>query len=223
LFRRGLYREFPYFFSYIVLQVGGITFSLLAQRSASLYFYGYWTINAVSVVISLAIFYEIFKEAFRPYEALHDLSAILFRWLALVLVLLGCLWVITSIHNDGHDSITAGVLLADRSVRLMQCGLGCFVLFSSEYLGISRRQVLYGIALGFGLFTSVNVLMATGMSHPSAIHASVLWRLNLAACDLAALIWLVYTALAFKPLRIRPADLAAQQQGSPATGFGLHG
>jgi hypothetical protein len=223
LFRRGLYREFPYFLTYIILQIGGITFSLLTQRSVALYFYGYWPINVVSVVISLAILRKIFKQALRPYEDLHDLSAIFSRWLALVLVRSGCMWAVTSIHSDGHDSVRAGVLLAARSVRMMQCGLRFFVLLLSEYLGISRRHVLYGIALGFGLFTSVNVLMATGMSHPSAIHASVLWRLNLTACDLAALIWLVYTAFALTPLRLRPADFAAPQQGPQATGFGVHG
>lgn len=196
LLRRGLYREFPYFFSYVVLQIASIAFLLLAQRSPSLYVYGYWVINAVSILISIAVFQEIFREAFRPYAALHDLSSVLFRWLAFVLVLGGCMWALTRIHSDGRESITAGVLLTDRSVRLMQCGLGFFILLVSEYLGISRRHVLYGIALGFGLFTSVNMLVATGMPHPNIIHTSVLWRINLTACDLAALIWLGYSVLA---------------------------
>jgi len=204
LFRRGLYREYPYFFSYVILQVVSITFLLLAQRSVTLYVSGYWVINAVSILISLGIIQEIFKEAFRPYEDLRDLGAILSRWLALVFVLCGCMCTITSIHSAGRGSITAVVLLTDLSVRLMQCGLGFFILLLSGYLGISRRHVLYGIALGFGLFTSVNMLVAMGMSHPSTIHASVLGRINLTACDLAALIWLGYTALALPPLRLRP-------------------
>jgi hypothetical protein len=221
LFRRGLYSEFPYFFSYMILQVVSIIFLLLAQHSVSLYIYGYWLINAVSILISFAIFQEILKEAFRPYEALHDLSAILFRWSALMLVLVGCMSAITSFHSDGRHSITTAVLLADRSVRLMQCSAGLFILLVSEYLGISRRHVLYGIALGFGLFTSVNMLIATGAPHPSIIHASVLQRINLAACDLAALIWLGYTALALTPLAKTPSGgqpliFVAQHQGSQA-------
>ena len=194
LFRRGLYWHYPYFFSYIVLQVASITFLLAAQHSASLYIYGYWVIDVLSILISLAIFREVFKDVFRPYEALHEFSDILFNWSAWMLLLVGCLWAITSIHY-GHSSIADVVHLANWSVRLMQCGLGFFVLLVGKYLGISRRHILYGIALGFGMFTSTNMLMAMGMSHPNLIHASAYWRTNLAACDLAALIWLGYTAL----------------------------
>lgn len=112
------------------------------------------------------------------------------------------LWAITSIQY-GHRSIADVVHLANCSVRLMQCGLGSFVLLVGKYLGISRRHILYGIALGFGLFTSTNMLMAMGMSHANLIHASAYWRTNLAACDLAALIWLGYTALGTTAVKIR--------------------
>jgi len=194
LFRRGFYKEYPYFFSYSVLQVLSTGWLLLAQHSVSLYFYGYWISFAIGVVISFAVLQEIFKEAFRPYEALRDLSVILFRWSLLVLVLVGGMWAISTIHAQGRGSITDIVLLADRSVRLMQCGLVFFLLLFSEYLGISRRHVLFGIALGFGLFASVNMLVATGMAHPG--HTMLLRRINMAAYDVAALIWLCYTVLA---------------------------
>ena len=196
LFRRGLHKEYPYFFNYTLLQVLSVAFLLAVQHSQSLYYYGYWVITALSVLISFAVLQEIFKEAFRPYEALRDLSVILFRWSILVLVLVGGMWAISTKPSDGLDSITTVILAADRSVRLMQCGLVFFLVLFSEYLGISRRHMVFGIALGFGLFASVNMLVATGMSHPSVVHASVLSRINCAAYDIAALIWLGYTALA---------------------------
>ena len=196
LFKRGLHKEYPYFFNYTLLQVLSVAFLLAVQRSLSLYYYGYWVITALSVLISFAVLQEIFKEAFRPYEALRDLSVILFRWSILVLVLVGGMWAINTRPSDGLDSITTVILAADRSVRLMQCGLVFFLVLFSEYLGISRRHMVFGIALGFGLFASVNMLVATGMSHPSVVHASVLSRINCAAYDIAALIWLGYTALA---------------------------
>ncbi|MGB7554598.1 MAG: hypothetical protein WBM04_09495 [Candidatus Korobacteraceae bacterium] len=197
LFRRGLHREYPYFFNYTILQVLTVTFLLCVQRSPYLYYYGYWGISAVSVLISFAVLQEIFKDAFRPYEALRDLSVILFRWSILVLLLVGGMWAVNTPHADHADLFNAMVLLADRSVRLMQCGLVFFLLFFSEYLGISRRHVLFGIALGFGLFASVNMLTATGMSH--AGHGLLLRRINCAAYDVAALLWLAYTA--FAPVR----------------------
>ena len=193
---KNLYREYPYFFTYTVLQVLSALFLLMVRNSPIPYYYGYWVTSVICVVISFAVLWEVSREALRPNEALRDFSAVLFRWAVLVLILVGGMWAVTTIHSDGRDSITAIVLLADRSVRLMQCALVFFILLSSEYVGISRRHVLFGIALGFGLFTSVNLLVATGMSHPAIMQASVLRRINLAAQDIAALIWLGYTALA---------------------------
>jgi hypothetical protein len=208
LFRRGLYKDYPYFLNYTILQVLSIAFLLSVQHSVYLYYYGYWISAAISLVISFAVLQEIFKEAFRPYEALRDLSVILFRWSLLVLVLVGGMWAISTMHSQGRGSITDIVLLADRSVRLMQCGLVFFLLLFSEYLGISRRHVLFGIALGFGLFASVNMLVATGMAHPG--HGALLRRLNMAAYDIAALIWLCYTALAPSRSKVSAAIRTAE-------------
>ena len=109
---------------------------------------------------------EIFKDAFRPYEALRDLSVILFRWSALVVLLVGVMWAINGNHKSDNGAIVDAILLAERSVRLMQCGLVFFLLLFSEYLGISRRSPLFGISLGFGLFAAVNMLVATGYDSP---------------------------------------------------------
>ena len=55
----------------------------------------------------------------------------------------------------------------------MQCGLVFFLLLFSEYLGISRRSLLFGISLGFGLFAAINMLVATGMgNHGGLLHQS---------------------------------------------------
>jgi hypothetical protein len=198
LFKRRLYRDYPYFFNYTILQVLTVAFLLCVRSSPYLYYYGYWVISTISLLISFAVLQEIFKDAFRPYEALRDLSVILFRWALLVLVLLGGMWAITASHSGsgGLDPITTIIMQADRSVRLMQCGLVFFLLLFSEYLGISRRHVLFGIALGFGLFASVKMLVETGMPHRGFLHKAVLNRINMAAYDVAALVWLCYTALA---------------------------
>jgi hypothetical protein len=208
---RGLYKEYPYFFIYTILQVLTAPFLLTVRNSPYLYYYSYWAISAISMVISFAVLWEVFREALRAHEALRDFGVILFRWAALVAVLAGGMWAITTIRWDGRQSMPDVILFADRSIRLMQCALVFLILLSSEYVGISRRHVLYGIALGFGVFASANMLVATGLSVPSVLHVSVLRRINLAAQDVAALIWLGYAVLApsrsagtVTPLRLRP-------------------
>jgi len=197
MYRRGLHREYPYFFNYIVLQVLNEPILFVIQRhSYNMYYWAYYVSVALSALISFAVLQEIFHDAFRPYEALRDLGVILFRWSALLMLLMGVMWAITAGQSSQNDTITNGILLVQRSVRLMQCGLVFFLLLFSEYLGISRRHVLFGIALGFGLFASVNMLYAAAVAHGTVLKVAILRPVNSAAYDVACLIWLVYTVLA---------------------------
>ncbi len=208
MYRRGLHREYPYFFNYTVLQVLSEPILFVVQRhSYTMYYWGYYVSVALSALISFAVIQEIFRDAFRPYEALRDLSTILFRWSALLVLLIGVMWYITSAQSSGVDALTNGILMVQRSVRMMQCGLVFFLVLFSEYLGISRRHVLFGIALGFGLFASVNMLYATALAHGPFLRVSILRPINSAAYDIAVLIWLGYTVLAPS----RSAALAAMR------------
>jgi len=91
-------------------------------------------------------------------------------------------------------------------VRLMQCGLVFFLLLFSEYLGIARRSLLFGISMGFGFFAAVNMLVATGMGHPHGIlNQRTLRHINSVAYFVAVLIWLGYT-LATAPSESKVAE-----------------
>src|SRR5271169_774609 len=97
MYRRGLHREYPYFFNYTILQVVNEPILLVLMKSSyTLYYWGYWISIALSALVSFAVLQEIFKSAFRPYEALRDLSVILFRWSALVILLVAGMWAISS-------------------------------------------------------------------------------------------------------------------------------
>jgi len=197
MYRRGLRRDYPYFFYYTILSVVNEPILFVAHRNSyTLYYYGYYVSIALTTLVSFAVLNEIFQNAFRPYEALRDLSVILFRWSALVILLVAGMWAVTSSHPAQEGSITNALLLAQRSVRLMQCGLVFFLLLFSEYLGISRRNLLFGIALGFGLFASVSMLVVSGMSHAGVVHVSVLRWVNSGAYSLSVLVWLGYAAFA---------------------------
>jgi len=197
MYRRRLHREFPFFFNYAVFQV--LTFAVeFPFRNSVNYYYVYWTCSALTLVVTFAVFQEIFKDAFRPYEALRDLSVILFRWCALVVLLVAGMWAITSWKADQIDNITNGIYLVDRSIRMMQCGLVFFMLLFSEYLGISRRNVVFGVAVGFGFFAAINMLVMTALSNYTVITRSNLNRINSAAYLVSGLVWLAYTALPAK-------------------------
>ena len=197
MYRRQLHREFPFFFNYVVFQV--LSFAIeFPLRNSTNFFYVYWTTTALSVAVTFAVLLEIFKDAFRPYEALRDLSIILFRWCALVVLLVAGMWAITSWRANQIDNITNGIYMVERSVRMMQCGLVFFMLLFSEYLGISRRNVVFGISVGFGFYAAVNMLVMTALADQTVISKSNLSRINSAAYVVSMLVWLAYTALPAK-------------------------
>src|SRR5271165_6472701 len=182
--RRGLHRDYPYFFNYTILGVIAEPLLFVLQRSSyTVYYYAYYVNLGLSVIISFAVLQEIFRDAFRPYEALRDLSVILFRWSALVVLLVAVMWAIGNNNNKPDMGVVAQtIMLANRSVRLMQCGLVFFLILFSEYLGIPRRSFLFGISMGFGLFASVNMLVVTGLQHPHRIlKSTTLSQINSAA------------------------------------------
>jgi predicted transporter len=194
MYRRGLHREFPYFFNYVVLQV--LSFAVeFPLRGSTNFFWISWFTTALSVAFSFGVLLEIFKDAFRPYEALRDLSVILFRWCALVVLLVAGMWAMTSWQASDPDNIKNAIYLISRCVRMMQCALVFFMLLFSEYLGISRRNVVFGISIGFGFFAGVNMLVITALSHNSVITHLALRRLNSAAYVVSMLIWLGYSLL----------------------------
>jgi hypothetical protein len=211
MYRRGLQREYQYFFNYLILQVLTKAFLIAFRESQVLYFYGYWFTLALCIILSFAVFQELFRDAFRPYEALRELSSILFRWSALVVLLLGGMWAVTSIRTFDTQAIMGVILLADRSVRLMQCGMVFFLLLFSEYLGISRKNVMFGIAIGFGFFAAVDMVVSTGLArHSAALPTWLLKQMNVVAYDISILIWLAYTAL---PATVRSREpLVAKSQ-----------
>jgi hypothetical protein len=197
MFRRGLHRDYPFFFNYVLLQViGEPVLAVGMMYSYSFYYYAYYVNLGLSILLSFAVLQEVFTDAFRPYEALRDLGVILFRWSALVVCLVGVMWAITAAHNPNQGMVHETFMLADRSLRLMQCGLVFFLLLFSEYLGIPHRSFLFGIAVGFGFFAAVNMLVFTGASHRGILNQMTLSHINSFAYLVSVCIWCAYTIAA---------------------------
>ena len=208
MYRRRLQRDYPFFFNYLIWQiVTSFSGFVLNRISYSYYYFGYYSTTAISSLLAFAVLHEIFKEAFRPFEALRDLSSILFRWAALVVLLVAGMSAITASNAQQVDTVTNTILLVQRNVRVMQCGLIFFLVLFSEYLGISRRHILFGIAVGFGCFAAMQVLVATAVSHVTVLKHSTLNEFNSAAYLLACLTWLGYVAY---PKTLRAGEVPAE-------------
>ncbi len=199
---RHLRREFPLFFAYTVFQVLSFGLKFAAYHRSQLeYFYVYWFTGAMGIVLGLVVIYEIFAQVFKPYEALRGMAQVLFRWAALVLIVAALVMALTSSRPEANPVLTA-ILTFDRSVRVMQCGLVLFLFLFARYVGVSWRHHLFGIAAGFGMYASLDLLLVT--AHAAGFSwASVMPMVKSIGYVFSTLIWAGYM-LSREPAR-RPA------------------
>lgn len=198
--RRSLRQEFPYFFSYAAFQVVTVPvqFALYQRGVYADYFYAYWTSSAVGIGLGVAVLYEIFVHAFRPYAALRGLGTMLFRWAALVLLLVAGVTALTA--SAGQDPTITAIFSLERSIRMMQCGLLVLMLFFSPQLGLSWRHRLFGITAGFGAYAGISLALVSLRAQLGIPGDTAYSLINSGAYVLAAATWLGYL-LAPEPAR----------------------
>lgn len=222
MWRRKLLRTYPSFFAYIVSEVMLFVVLFMNEKHPDVYYYLYWVGAMIGAVLGFKVIHEVFSDVLRPFHALRDFSSMLFRWAALVVMLIAIMAAMGS-TNTGLGSVELGLLSLERSVRVMQCGMVLFLLMFSRYLGSSWRHRSFGIALGFGIFAVVEFVLL-GLQFASVIGHTTLNVLNMSAYNAAVVIWLVYTiAPAPKPestavlLQPQRWDLSLGELAHPVT------
>lgn len=191
---RKLYRIFPIFLSYVAFQilVFALLFPLRSERFYTIFYYTFWTTTAISAILGFFVIHELFQDVFRPYHTLRDLGSVLFKWAALVMLLVAGV-VAASTASATEEPLRTGIMTLQRSVRVVQCGLILFLLVFSRYLGTNWRQRSFGIALGFGAFASIELaLVAINAATDNVFNQLLSSLLNMAVYNVSILIWIGY-------------------------------
>jgi hypothetical protein len=191
MFRRKLYRELPLFFAYLLFKVFLNCMLWLFRHQMPHYFYIYWIGEAIGSVLGLAVIYEIFTTVLKRYETIHRTGSLIYRWAAVCLLLLAT---ITAARAPGFDpaQMIEGILVLERGVRIVQAGLLLVLFLFASYLGLSWRSYVFGIALGFGMYASAELILVAIRAHIGA-DADQLYRwVKMVAFDCAAVIWTAY-------------------------------
>jgi hypothetical protein len=200
LWRRKLHKQFPVFFYFLLVQVTNfaITFPLYLAGTQKVYFGLFWLGEAVNAILGFKVIHEIFLDVFRPYHTLKDLGTLLFKWAGVVMLLVS---VVVAFSNSFDESpLVHALTTLQRSVRIVQLGLILFLLLFSRFLGVSRKQVSFGISLGFGLFAGAELLLYA-LSSGGLIKQSAFSVINLMAYAVATFVWLGYS-LSRKAVRV---------------------
>jgi hypothetical protein len=207
--RRKLDGEFRFFFRYLIFQgfANLLLFALLAHYRA--YFFTYWTLTVFSTVLEFGIIYEIFGQLFRPYPYLRDFARVLLRWIGSLLVLVAVLFALSA--SPQEEAVVVAVLWAERSVRLVQCGLLFFLLWFCSYLGITRRHYLFGVALGFGTLAAVDLVTVATRMVTGYIGDKTFNVILMGTADWAVVIWLAYFLSRVPVIKHEAAAISGQK------------
>jgi hypothetical protein len=190
---RKAYRQYRWFFAYMISEVLAFPVLYPLRSYDSAYFYAYCVTATLSIILGFAVIHEIFISIFRPYHTLRDLGSVLFKWAALVMLLVA---VIVSASGQAlhREPLVEATLILERSIRVVQCGLIMFLLLFSRYLGISWRQRSFGIALGFGFYATIDLsLLALHLG--AHISQDVANLITMSAYILSIGIWIGYSAI----------------------------
>jgi hypothetical protein len=199
MWRRKLHKQFPVFFWFLLAQVLNFAVIFPLWRASNnnwipgtyrLYFTLFWFGEAVNAVLGFKVIHEIFIDVFRPYHTLKDLGTLLFKWAGVVMLLVS---VVVAFSNSFDQSLLVhAVTTLQRSVRIVQIGLILFMLLFSSFLGVSRKQISFGISLGFGLFAGVE-LMLMALNSGGLVKPSHLNLINMATYLVAIFVWFGYS------------------------------
>lgn len=194
IYQAGLSKEYPKMVRYLVANLIGIAATPFFLRFASqpVYDYFYWFCDLTIDCMALAVMLELFRDIFKPYEALRHFGNVMFRWVVAVLVLVSVATTVSGGRFELRTFLNCGSMLFDRGLMIVQCGIVLFLLLSSNYLGISLRHRVFGIAIGFGITAAISLLVLSSVHWITNSMLSPMFALMNSVARVGDIIWLIY-------------------------------
>jgi hypothetical protein len=190
LLLKRAWRKYPFFSAYVFFNLFETAAMFSVYRMGMVYFYIFWSCEAIGIVLGLAVVREIFTNLFSPHTALRKLATAIFRVAVIALIVLA----VGAIYTQSGDarSIVNAVLLAAEATRIVELGLIMFLFLSSSAFGLHWRQNEFGIALGLGTCAAVELVNVTLMNHVSPAAGQVFSVIRSLSFNCSLLIWLGY-------------------------------
>ncbi len=214
---RRLYREYPFFFTYLFVVIAAeiVRHAVLDPRSLQ-YFYFYWITEGLGVFVAFLVLYEVFLIRLFPGFNITPIYRYLFPIAGLIVVALTAAMFVSA---PSHGPSRLAVLVGEFTLALNFLQVSVLVFFSCLLLLMSREWTRYdfGIAFGFGVHASVK-LMTTIIRARHGYATTRFDQLPTIAYTIAALIWLFYLSAGTPPrhevlLNQQMADEAKQLKG----------
>jgi hypothetical protein len=188
LIRRRTYHALPYFFAYVAFAVVADISRFFTQNSAHVYYTTYWGSEAGYAVLGTLVMYEVLRQvlpnpSYRRWIRLAFPAA-----LAVGIGLSAARSSTTSLRLQSH--LAFYIVAGEIAVRFVQVIIFAGLVTLVPVLGLRWRQYPFGIATGFGVYSTVELLLTSKYSD-FGTRFIFLWSVtSLVAYSLAVLIWI---------------------------------
>lgn len=212
LWRKGWQRHFA-FATYIFFCAFKTTFLFVLDSSPyfSYYFRINWGFRLVGLPLMVAVLIEVFASVFRPYSTLPKGTL---RWFQFAIIGLIVATAVAAVvfPGSGPGKLVHGILLINRSLSIIFCGIFSLTALMSGYFGIPWQTRTYGIGVGFLLYMSVDLFTSALLSFYGLDVSSVVQVFIMLAFTLALTTWIIYFCIPDTPPRKPTLEQARRLQ-----------
>jgi hypothetical protein len=198
MLRRGWHREVPFFFCYTVQELVQISVLVPLYNQPNHgyppYFYWSWAFVACSTVFRFGMLYEVFQHLIRPYEAFQSLARSIMRWSVLIFLLVGILVVPYAPTSDAN-TLLRDLMVLKTCVIALQLGLVLVLFMLASSFHVSWPHRLFGIALGLGLYVSLQLAVTALRSQMGMLANSMVYYVDALGYACAIGVWSYYILL----------------------------
>jgi hypothetical protein len=165
--KRNLHRRFPSMAAYLALHVIStpVLLAFLYFQAQpwgkvffAVYFFAFYGVYIASAVLLFFIAMEVFRSALSGFSGLMKFGVVIFRWAVLASVLVTFSTV--SYSHRGVMVIPDIAFGLMRSVSILELCLLAFLCLSMNALKLPLRDMAFGIAFGFGMLASNDLILA---------------------------------------------------------------
>lgn len=232
---KGLQRRFRAMSYYLALRAISTPILYLILREASqgwgrvhhillgeIYSFGFFGTYLAAVVLLFFICIEVFRSALAAFPGITKFAIVIFRWAAIVSVIVS-LSSISYAHKGLYliADISYGLM---HSVSVLELCLLAFLCLSMNALRLTVRDLSFGIALGFGVLSAGDFVLASWSSRIASVNDPVQFVYeSLILVTLA--IWTIYCILpepARRPI-LMPASSTIYRWNEIASALGHTG
>jgi hypothetical protein len=195
MYRKGLHRQFPIFFSYLLYELLEFcVFYPIVTRLVILPMRLYLDLDQLSragdIVLHLGILQELFESPLKNSDSLRQTGAHTLKWVTVALVVMASAFIGFGYYTQSHRLPRSYAEI--EALNIATCFLLVFVFLWHRFLGLKMSTFAFGIALGLGLTAGLEPLFQSWKDSMFMERTFIPDLLQMATYHCSVLVWLYF-------------------------------